>query len=54
MAKVSKGAKIAECEMHSYPIICEKPGIVKYEDLVEGISTRSEMNKQTGQMEINR
>ncbi len=44
--------KIAEWEQHNIPIICERPGYVKYEDLVEGISTQREVNKQTGQTEL--
>ena len=45
-------SKIAEWEQHNIPIICERPGYVKYEDLVEGISTQREVNKQTGQTEL--
>jgi DNA-directed RNA polymerase subunit beta' len=48
---VKKKQKIGDWEQHSSPIICEKPGYIKYEDLVEGISTQKEMNKQTGQIE---
>ncbi len=51
-AKVKKGQKIAQWEQHNVPIICERPGYVKYEDLVEGISTQREVNKQTGQTEL--
>ena len=51
-AKVKEGTKIAQWEQHSSPIICERPGYVKYEDLVEGISTQREVNKQTGQVEL--
>lgn len=51
-AHIKKGTKIAEWEQHSSPIICERPGFVKYEDLVEGISTMKEVNKQTGQVEL--
>lgn len=51
-AKVSRGKKIGQWEQHSSPIICEKPGYVKYEDLVEGISTQKETNKQTGAVEL--
>ncbi len=51
-AKVKKGTKIAHWEQHNVPIICERPGYVKYEDLVEGISTQREVNKQTGQTEL--
>ena len=50
-AKVKKD-KIAEWEQHNIPIICDRPGYVKYEDLVEGISTQREVNKQTGQTEL--
>ena len=48
-SKVKPGVKIAEWEQHNIPIICDRPGYVKYEDLVEGISTERDVNKQTGQ-----
>ncbi|QVL56679.1 MAG: DNA-directed RNA polymerase subunit beta' [Simkaniaceae bacterium] len=51
-AKVKKGDRIGYWEQHNIPIICEKPGFVKYEDLVEGISTVRNVNKQTGQTEL--
>ncbi len=51
-AHVKKGQKIGLWEQHNIPIICEKPGYVKYEDLVEGISTQKDVNKQTGQSEL--
>ena len=50
--KVTKDQKVAQVEQHNFPIICEKSGYVKYEDLVEGISTQKTVNKQTGQTEI--
>ncbi len=50
--KVKKGQKIAEWEPHNIPIICDRPGYAKYEDLVEGISTERDVNKQTGQTEL--
>ncbi|ETF39531.1 DNA-directed RNA polymerase subunit beta' [Chlamydia pecorum IPTaLE] len=49
---VSRGQKIAEVELHNIPIICDKPGFVKYEDLVEGISTEKVTNKNTGLVEL--
>lgn len=52
-SKVKSGTKIAEWEQHNIPIICDRPGYVKYEDLVEGISTERILNKQTGQTELN-
>ncbi len=51
-AKVKVGTKIAEWEPHNVPIICDRPGYVKYEDLVEGISTQRDTNRQTGQSEL--
>ncbi|MBJ7449771.1 MAG: DNA-directed RNA polymerase subunit beta' [Parachlamydiales bacterium] len=51
-SKVKAGQKIAQYEQHNIPIICDKPGYVKYEDLVEGISTERDTNKQTGQVEL--
>lgn len=51
-AKLKRGQKIAEAELHNIPIICERQGYVKYEDLVEGISTEKEVNKQTGLVEL--
>ncbi len=51
-SKVPSGTKIAEWEQHNIPIICDRPGFVKYEDLVEGISTERDLNKRTGQTEL--
>jgi DNA-directed RNA polymerase subunit beta' len=51
-ALIKKGVKLALWEQHNIPIICERPGYVKYEDLIEGISTQRETNKQTGQTEL--
>lgn len=51
-SKIKPGIKIAEWEQHNIPIICDRPGYVKYEDLVEGISTERDVNKQTGQVEL--
>ena len=51
-SKVKNGMQIAVWEQHNIPIICERPGYVKYDDLVEGISTQREINKQTGQTEL--
>ncbi|MCX6988925.1 MAG: DNA-directed RNA polymerase subunit beta' [Chlamydiae bacterium] len=51
-AAVKVKAKIGHWEQHNIPIICERPGHVKYEDLVEGISTQRNINKQTGQAEL--
>ncbi|OGN65337.1 MAG: DNA-directed RNA polymerase subunit beta', partial [Chlamydiae bacterium RIFCSPLOWO2_01_FULL_28_7] len=49
--KISKNTKVGEWEPHNVPIICERKGYAKFEDLVEGISIQKEVNKQTGQIE---
>lgn len=51
-SKVKPNVRIAEWEQHSIPIICDRPGYVHYEDLVEGLSTERDVNKQTGQAEL--
>lgn len=51
-SKVKAGIRIAEWEQHSIPIICDRPGYARYEDLVEGLSTERDVNKQTGQTEL--
>ena len=51
-AKVTSNKMIAEWEPHNVPIICDRPGYVKYDDLVEGISTQKDVNRQTGQTEL--
>lgn len=51
-AHVKKGVRVAEWQQHSIPIICDRPGYVRYEDLVEGLSTEKNVNKNTGQAEL--
>lgn len=51
-SQVQSGTKIAEWEQYNIPTICDKPGYVKYEDLVEGISLERDTNRQTGQVEL--
>lgn len=50
--EVKIGTKVGQWEQHNIPIICERPGYVSYEDLVEGISTQKNTSKQTGQTEL--
>lgn len=51
-SRVKVGQKFALFEQHNIPIICDRPGYIKFEDLVEGLSTEKDVNKQTGQVEI--
>ena len=49
---VKPGQRVAEWEQHSIPTICDRPGYVRYEDLVEGLSTEKDTSKQTGQTSL--
>ncbi len=46
--KIKKGAKLAEWDPYTVPIITEKDGIAVYGDLVEGMSIRDEVDDATG------
>ena len=45
---VKAGHRMAEWDPHMIPIISEKGGKVKYEDLIEGVSLKEEMDEATG------
>ena len=47
-SKVKKGDKLVEWDPYTRPIISEKTGIIKYTDLVEGLSIQEDMNDETG------
>ncbi|MDH5750417.1 MAG: DNA-directed RNA polymerase subunit beta', partial [Rhodospirillales bacterium] len=47
-AKVKFGEKLAEWDPYTLPIITEKPGIVSYMDLIEGLSMVEQMDETTG------
>ena len=46
--KVKQGAKLAEWDPYTLPIITEKEGFVNYVDMVEGISMVERMDEATG------
>ncbi len=46
--KVKKGAKVAEWDPFTMPVITENPGIVKYQDLVEGQTLVEQVDEATG------
>jgi DNA-directed RNA polymerase subunit beta' len=46
--KVKRGAKLAEWDPYTVPIITEKDGNIFYGDLVEGMSIREELDEATG------
>ena len=46
--QISKGDRIAEWDPYTLPVITDKEGIVKYEDLVEGETMREVIDEATG------
>ena len=47
-AKIKAGAKIAEWDPYTIPIITEKDGVAHYYDLVEGVSVSEHVDEATG------
>jgi len=47
-SKVDRGAKLADWDPYTIPIITEKEGTAHYVDLVEGVSMREVMDETTG------
>jgi len=47
-ASVKRGARLAEWDPYTTPIITEVGGIVRLEDLVDGLSVREEVDEATG------
>ncbi len=47
-AKVAAGAKLAEWDPFTMPIITEKDGVVKFADLLEGVSVAERTDEATG------
>ena len=47
-ASVSKGDRLADWDPYTLPIITEKSGKVKYQDLIEGVSMSENVDEATG------
>ncbi len=47
-ANITKRQKIAEWDAYSIPILSEKAGIARYQDLIEGVSIRDFTDENTG------
>jgi DNA-directed RNA polymerase subunit beta' len=47
-APVQKGDKVAEWDPFTMPVITENPGIVKYQDLIEGQTLAEQVDEATG------
>ena len=46
--KVAKGTRLANWDPYTMPIIADKAGTIKYEDLIEGETIREVMDESTG------
>ncbi len=47
-AKVTKGVRIAEWDPFTMPVITENPGVVKYQDMIEGQTLTEQVDEATG------
>lgn len=47
-AKVEAGAQIADWDPFATPIISEKAGIIKLEDIIDGVSSKDDVDEATG------
>ena len=47
-AKVTKGERLAEWDPFTMPVITENPGIVKYQDLIDGKTLTEQTDEATG------
>ncbi len=47
-AKIEQGAKIAEWDPYTIPVVAEKAGVVHYVDLIEGVTIREVTDDATG------
>jgi DNA-directed RNA polymerase subunit beta' len=50
--KVKKGDTLVQWDPHNVPILSEKPGRVKFSDIIEGVTMKQEMDETTGQEAI--
>ena len=51
-AKVKKGDTLVQWDPHNVPILSEKAGKVKFQDVIEGVTMKMEMDQTTGQEAI--
>jgi len=50
--KYPKGTKVCEWDQYKAPLLIEQDGFIKYEDVVEGITCKTETDEQTGKKEV--
>ena len=51
-AKYPKGTKVCEWDPYKTPLIIEQDGFVRYEDVIEGVTCKTEIDEQTGRREV--
>ena len=50
--KYAKGTKVCEWDQYKTPLIIEQDGIIRYEDVIEGVTCKTEVDEQTGKREV--
>ena len=50
--KYEKGTVICEWDPYKTPLIIEQDGFIKYEDVIEGVTSKTEVDEQTGKREV--
>ena len=50
--KVKKGEVFVQWDPYNVPIISEKPGTIKFHDIIEGVTIKQEMDEATGQLSL--
>ena len=50
--KYEKGTVVCEWDPYKTPLIIELDGFIKYEDVIEGVTSKTEVDEQTGKREV--
>jgi DNA-directed RNA polymerase subunit beta' len=50
--KYPKGTKVCEWDQYKVPLLIEQDGVIRYEDVIEGITCKTEVDEQTGKKEV--
>ena len=50
--KYTKGTKVCEWDPYKTPLIIEQDGFIRYEDVIEGVTCKTEIDEQTGKREV--
>ena len=50
--KYPKGTKVCEWDQYKAPLLIEQDGFVRFEDVIEGVTCKTETDEQTGKKEV--